>query len=488
MKTWAALALASVVLLSPSLGRAQAGVVVEDAQVSSPVPDLVAETHAVPVTIYRPADGAARPTLLWGHGWSGSRADAAGDGQFFAERGYNVVAMDFRGHGDARTTSFARVHDVNFEIRDTQAVIDWVAAQPWAALDRSGDPRLGALGGSYGGGYQLLTAALDARLDAIAPEITWHDLVQSLAPNGVIRSAWNDVLFGAGVVLANLDPYLHESYAWGTTTNELPDGELPGEPDAVGQFTASSPASYPDAIDVPTLLVQGAPDTLFNLNQAVHNRAQIAATGSPVKLVTHLSGHLLPALQPPDGGEPCGDARLEILAWYDRHLKGLAVDTGPAIELALDDGTCLTSKNEPRLLRMRPTVARLGGASLLGPTPGAALDLPVLAVRAGDVVAGIPRLAGSLRVTLGPEARVFFGLVATGPAGGRLLGAQWTPLRGGAGTTPFSLELAGVASRLREGESLVLRVATHADQFAHNGARAPFLASLVNLELELPLH
>ena len=485
----AAIVVTALPFLLPCVLHAQTeGILVEQALVPSPVPDLVAEEHLVPVTVYRPADGASRPTLLWGHGWSGSRADSEGDGHWFDARGYNVVAMDFRGHGDARATSFARVHDVNFEIRDTSAVIDWIANRPWAALDRAADPKLGALGGSYGGGYQLLTAAFDDRLDAIAPEITWNDLVQSLAPNGVIRTAWNDLLYGAGVALANLDPFLHESYAWGTTMNELPDGQLPGEPDAVGQFTASSPASYLDAIDVPTLLVQGVPDTLFNLNQAVHNREQIAATRSPVKLVTFLEGHLLPGLQPPGGGEPCGDHRLEILTWYDKHLKGLDVDTGPAIEMALDDGTCLTSRGEPRLLRARPTPVQLGGASVVGPMPGAAFDLPIPDAQAGDVLAGLPRLTGSITVTLGPEAIVFFSLVANGPSGERVLASQLTPLRKAAGIAPLALELAGVASRLRMGESLVLRITTHEDQFAQNGARAPFQAAFAALVLELPLH
>lgn len=36
---------------------------------------------------------AGRRTLLWGHGWGPSYADSTGDGRFFAERGYNVVAM-----------------------------------------------------------------------------------------------------------------------------------------------------------------------------------------------------------------------------------------------------------------------------------------------------------------------------------------------------------------------------------------------------------
>ena len=89
---------------------------------------------------------------------------------------------------------------------------------------------------------------------------------------------------------------------------------------------------------------------------------------------------------------------------------------------------------------------------------------------------------------LGPEDIVFFSLVASGPSGERVLASQLTPLRKAAGIAPLTLELAGVASRLRMGESLVLRITTHEQQFVQNGARAPFQAALAALVLELPLH
>ena len=56
------------------------------------------------------------------------------------------------------------------------------------------DPVLGAIGGSYGGGYQTITALTElsetgrTRFDALAPEITWYDLPEALAPQGVVRN------------------------------------------------------------------------------------------------------------------------------------------------------------------------------------------------------------------------------------------------------------------------------------------------------------
>ena len=56
--------------------------------------------------------------------------------------------------------------------------------------DGPGDPRLGAIGGSYGGGYQFLGAFEELRVkgkpvfDALAPEITWNDLNTQPRPAG----------------------------------------------------------------------------------------------------------------------------------------------------------------------------------------------------------------------------------------------------------------------------------------------------------------
>src|SRR3546814_12258240 len=64
-----------------------------------------------------------------------------------------------------------------------------------------------AVGGSYGGGYQFAGALLDqfarsgeggTRFDALAPEITWHDLNDSLGPQGVPRTLWDTLLIPAG--------------------------------------------------------------------------------------------------------------------------------------------------------------------------------------------------------------------------------------------------------------------------------------------------
>ena len=124
------------------------------------------------------AAGAKAPTVLVGHGWAGRGATdidggtgegtqgnaAIGD---LHRAGYNVLTWDARGFGGSGGQ--VNVDGPDFEGRDVQSLITFVANQPEARLDAAGDPRLGMAGGSYGGGIQLVTAGLDKRVDAIVP-------------------------------------------------------------------------------------------------------------------------------------------------------------------------------------------------------------------------------------------------------------------------------------------------------------------------------
>ena len=92
--------------------------------------------------------------------------------------GYNVLTWDPRGFGQSGGT--VESDSPQYEGRDVQQLIDWVAAQPGVQLDAKNDPRMGMVGASYGGGIQLVTAAIDCRIDAIVPQIAWHSLGTSL--------------------------------------------------------------------------------------------------------------------------------------------------------------------------------------------------------------------------------------------------------------------------------------------------------------------
>ena len=120
--------------------------------------------------------------------------------------GFNVVTWDPRGFGQSGGT--AQVDSPSFEGRDVSAIITWLAHRPQALLDAKNDPRVGMAGGSYGGGIQLVTAAIDKRVDAIVPDIAWHSLITSLDKNNTPKTGWSlaALLRRAGRLARALEP------------------------------------------------------------------------------------------------------------------------------------------------------------------------------------------------------------------------------------------------------------------------------------------
>ena len=106
------------------------------------------------------------------------------------KNGYNVVTWDPR--GEWSSGGRLEMDHPDFEGQDMKAIISWLATQPEVALDSPGDPKIGMVGASYGGGIQLVTAAIDPRIDAIVPTIAWNNLNTSLDKNGAPKTSWGD--------------------------------------------------------------------------------------------------------------------------------------------------------------------------------------------------------------------------------------------------------------------------------------------------------
>ncbi|HEX5861867.1 MAG TPA: alpha/beta fold hydrolase, partial [Nocardioides sp.] len=148
-------------------------------------------------TLFRPA-GASRtdrvPFIMHSHGWGGSRTKDPARFQKWLDAGYGVLSFDQRGFGESGGK--AHVENPDYEGHDVRRLIALIADLGWVRKDAPGDPRMGAIGGSYGGGYQFLGAFESLRLkgtpifDALAPEITWYDLKESLGPEEVVRTEW----------------------------------------------------------------------------------------------------------------------------------------------------------------------------------------------------------------------------------------------------------------------------------------------------------
>jgi len=283
---------------------------------------------------YLPRDRSGRvPAVLLAHGFGGSKNSVSADAESLAARGYAVLTWTARGFG--RSGGQIHLDSPDYEVRDAQRLLDWLAARPEVTLDTAGDPRVGVVGGSYGGALALLLAGQDPRVDAIVPMITWNDLARSFLPQsaaveatGVFKKSWAGLFFGNGSAAAT-----------GEQIGPIPPGVNPacgrfaadvcaaylamattGRPDpaTLALLRRSSPATVLDKIKAPTLLIQGAVDTLFPLSEADANARGIAATGTPVRVAWFTGGH--------DGGPgPQSDqdrTKFLTLQWLDHYVKG----------------------------------------------------------------------------------------------------------------------------------------------------------------------
>src|SRR5215211_2811121 len=245
------------------------------------------------VTQFFPAEGlgpgARAPTVLVGHGYGGQGdrdPDSSSDETIgsvglgpLRRAGFNVLTWDARGFGESGGN--VEVDSPDFEGRDVQALLTYVAQQPEAKLDRPGDPRVGMTGPSYGGGVQFVTASIDRRVDAITPIIAWNSLLTSLYKDQTVKQGWGLALTGAGGA----------AYA----------GGLP-------QFLAR--------IKAPTLIVEGTVDTLFTLHEAIENYAALKRR-VPVRMMWFCGGH---GVCLGDNG-PDGMVEAAVIAWLRRYVK-----------------------------------------------------------------------------------------------------------------------------------------------------------------------
>ena len=297
-----------------------------------------------------------------------------------------------------------QVDSPQYEGRDVQALIDYVARQPEAQLDGAGDPRLGMSGASYGGGIQLVTAAIDSRVDAIAPDIAWHSLVTSLYKAQSPKAGWGSALFALGAEggtipgipageTGTLDPHITSAYTSGLAYGQFPEEDLQW-------FASRGPGALVDRIRIPTLLIQGTADTLFTLDEATTNYKILRANNVPTKMIWFCGGH---GACLTDGG-PALWVEQQTLRWFERYLKGdTAVSTGPRFEWIADDGQVRRAGNYPPpsrqypaalgsgLLPINPDAASSGALIAATPSP-LGLHLPIRRPQPGSQIVGAPKL------------------------------------------------------------------------------------------------
>ncbi|MPY49191.1 alpha/beta fold hydrolase [Streptomyces acidicola] len=318
-RRWAATAAAAAVVVLAGTGVWTA-VASDDAPQVNRADRVMAMGGGVKIdTSYFTAGSGRRPAVLLGHGFGGSKDDVRQQAEDLARDGYAVMTWSARGFGES--TGKIGLNDPEGEVADVSRLIDWLAKRPEVELDKSGDPRVGLAGASYGGAISLLAAGYDQRVDAIAPAITYWNLADALFPNGVFKKLWAGIFLNTGGGCDKFEAQLCTMYER-VAESGTPDAE------AVKLLQERSPSAVGERIKVPTLLMQGQTDSLFPLGQADAAAKAIRANGAPVDVDWIAGGH--------DGGDMETDrVQARITSWFDRYLKDEAgADTGPAFRVS----------------------------------------------------------------------------------------------------------------------------------------------------------
>lgn len=487
----------------------------------------------VTFTLFLPErqEGETVPLIVHSHGFGGSRigvdeanADPAEDQptestdsifsrlddqvRLLWDAGYAVVSFDERGFGrgddgDDGNTGAIQIMDPDFEIQDAIAVLDWIddpanGVADIIARDDNDNMIAGAIGGSYGGGYQLLLAALDDRLDAITPTATWYNLLQSLLPNEVIKKSYS-----TGLCLLIASDGAEAGARNSSACDQASDSGSPTaryRGDIATDFETLEEAFLTHGMveierrhneeagfsmrPVDTLLVQGNRDILFNFNQSYENyRFLNSLGGSDVRLMTNENGHSIAQTRMNGGSQgalgpsSCGplDSLDSVRAWFDLKLRDNAAAEAllpNEVCISLDDTTAVNLTEVPvasssntafdsfeltipatSLTAQQNNITSVGGGTFI------ALDDPI--VGDGFVLAGVPmaRLTVTNADALAEQnggATAFIGVAINRGGTIILVDDQVQPLR----ATPeemdntIELPLVGIGENLLDGDQV----------------------------------
>jgi hypothetical protein len=351
--------------------------------------------------LYTPDGASAQqptPAILTTNGFGGSAADQAPFAQQYAALGYTVLSYSGLGFGGSGCK--ITLDDPDYDGMAASQLVSFLGGAPGIAftdaahtdpvpapdyvlhdavdhhgIARQHDPRVGMWGGSYGGQIQFAAASIDARVDVLNPQITWHDLSYSLDPNnagtstpGATKLTWAGAFSAIGIFdgaqYAEQDPQRligcpnFADFVCPALVTAGSTGYL--QPDDAAKLRHASVASYLPRITIPVLLDQGEVDTLFTLNESIATYQALRRQHTPVALMWRYNGH--------SGGTPsAAGATYEaarIQAWFDHYLKGSDVSTGPGFAYYQDwSGTVATASSYPV---GKPRRLYLSGAELVG--------------------------------------------------------------------------------------------------------------------------
>ena len=292
------------------------------------------------------------PVVVTTNGFGGSWNDTTTLGAAQAAAAFGYVGLTYSGLGFGGSGCQIELDSPAWDGMAASELISWLGTLPFVTKDGPDDPRVGMIGGSYGGSVQFATASVDPRLDAIVPVITWNDLSYSLAPenavgapaseSGVEKWEWASLFFADGLsspaqngqpvpsgpTCPGFDPWICQAYVTSAGLGYL-------DPATMAHLRADSMVSWWRRLHLPVLLMQGEQDSLFDIQEAVANYRELQADGDPVSLVIQSWGH---SNSSPAPGEFSFSAPFNgyedvlVRDFFARWLSGRAASTGAPVQ------------------------------------------------------------------------------------------------------------------------------------------------------------
>ena len=498
---------------------------------SQPLPDveLIHETLRIPthdgeelsVEITRPAVDEPLPVIMEASPYHGTLADYDGirifpdpkddDGNrlgltgYFAPRGYAVAMVALRG---TDRSSGCLDHLGQDDAKDLRDAVEWLADQDWS------DGKVGMTGHSYVGSTPSVAAAMNPRgLVTIAPSAGLASMYDHQFHQGV---PW--FLQYIGPMIAYEQLALQRDLPGGANYEE---GNAPNEQTGCGMQNSALVAGHGQvtgeyqnwhaerdhragaaAADIPIFMIHGVNDNAARIPAAewfFGDRAPREDDKIWIGQWDHGSAGATSCEEAEEVGHV--NCRFEqwqyaLHAWFDHHLKGMDVDTGPTVEAFLNGEVVSTAEvwdAMPTSLELFPDAA---SGQLLTERPAEAAEASFSAL-AGEgsvefasepfeeesVLRGLPELELVASVT-GQVVHLVTTLWVEQDDGTRRAAnycATNTHLRNDVRTPALvvpgqpmdlSLQCFTQTHRIAEGERLVLEVGTtsahHVPTFAHD--------------------
>jgi predicted acyl esterase len=310
---------------------------------AEPVPVLV---HASPYYgfLLGAADGdVGGETVVDKDFWYGSLIDN------LVPHGYAVVGLAVRGTGDS-----GGCNDLmgEAEVADIDAAMTWLGTQPWS------NGNIGLTGLSYDGSTPWSAAATgNPHVKTIIPISGVPDLYGLMYRNGSSEQrgpvVLNTLYYGGDMLTAGQQPQrlaeksvcpgTLEGIAWSGYSGATGANDPTGFWDERNRKPAVE-ANYKGSV----FSIQGLQDWNVDPSQVVPWVDQLEAKGLRTKQLLGQWYHTYPDWTDQDGwAARRADFAENLLRWLDHELKGLPVDTGPAVEVQDDQGRWRVEQHYP---------------------------------------------------------------------------------------------------------------------------------------------